>query len=151
MFREIRTEAGVQLYDAADDNGVDEVATLPELSFPLPGHGKYVWDLASSAISVAVAQLANGCGQQGNVLGLDCEWEPALGGATPNPVSTVQLSLPDGNDYCFHLQRGTSRATASDFPNALKRLLEDPSIAKVQCMTVFKYTATTLGVCAFLI
>ncbi|CAM9748150.1 unnamed protein product, partial [Laminaria digitata] len=30
------------------------------------------------------------------VVGLDCKWEPALGGKTPNPVSAVQLSLPDG-------------------------------------------------------
>ncbi|CAM9721026.1 unnamed protein product, partial [Laminaria digitata] len=39
------------------------------------------------------------------VVGLDCEWEPALGGKTPNPVSTVQLSLPDGTAALFHLQR----------------------------------------------
>ncbi|CAM9376638.1 unnamed protein product [Sphacelaria rigidula] len=133
MFREILEETGVRLYDAADADSVNEETTVPELSFPSPTRGKYVWDLApgASAISLAVSQLAKGCTVQGNDLGFDCEWEPALGGAIPNPVSTVQLSLPDGTAYCFHLQGGQNRTTPSNFPAALRQLLEDPSIAKV--------------------
>lgn len=133
MFREIREDIGVHLYDAADGGIVNEGTTMPELSFPSPARGQYVWDLApgASAISLAVSMLANGCTVQGDVLGFDCEWEPALGGATPNPVATVQLSLPDGTAYCFHLQRGKNRTTPSNFPAALRQLLEDPSIAKV--------------------
>lgn len=133
MFREILEETGVRLYDAADGDSVNEGATVPDLLFPSPARGQYVWDLApgASAISLAISLLANGCTVQGNVLGFDCEWEPALGGAPPNPVSTVQLSLPDGTAYSFHLQRGKNRTTPSNFLAALRQLLEDPSIAKV--------------------
>ncbi|CAN0539532.1 unnamed protein product, partial [Laminaria digitata] len=66
-----------------------------------------------SVVTQAVAKLLGGCKKQGGVLGLDCEWGPSLGGAPPKPVSTLQLSLPDGTAYCF-------------------QLLQDPSIIKVR-------------------
>ena len=83
-------------YDAADGNSVNEGSTVPNLLFPSPARGQYVWDLAPgpSAISLAISMLVNGCTVvQGNVLGLDCEEEPALGGAPPNLVSTIQLPI----------------------------------------------------------
>lgn len=132
MFREIKEETGVWLYEAEDGDGVAaEGATcaLPELSLPSGKPGGYAW--VPETVSLAVAQLANGCAGQGDVLGLDCEWEPSLGGATPNPVATVQLSLPDGTAFVFHLQRGNNRTSRSGFPKALKQLLENPSITKV--------------------
>ena len=82
MFRDILEETGVRLYDAADGHGVRGGATVPALLFPSPARGQYVWDLAPgpSAISLAISMLVNGCTVvQGNVLGLDCEEEPALG------------------------------------------------------------------------
>ena len=81
---------------------------------------------------MAVAQIADGCAQQGDAVGLDSEWESPLGGATPKPVSTAQLSLPDGTAFLFHFQRGARRTTKRNFPNALRDFLEDPSIAKVR-------------------
>ncbi|CAB1098485.1 unnamed protein product [Ectocarpus sp. CCAP 1310/34] len=89
------------------------------------GHG-FKLPVILFTVDLAVAELAKGCQDQGDVLGLDCEWEPALGGATPNPVSTLQLSLPDGTAYCFHLHRRTNRATAtSTIPKVLQSLLEN--------------------------
>ncbi|CAN0310195.1 unnamed protein product, partial [Laminaria digitata] len=137
MFREIRSETGVHLYDIADDDGTGaERANLPKLSFPSGTFGRCVWDFSDpSNIATAVTTLLRGCREQEKVLGLDCEWELSLGGTPPKPVSTVQLSLPDGTAYCFQLQRqlerGKIQTTADNFPKALKQLLEDPSIKKV--------------------
>lgn len=138
MFREIRSETGVHLYDIADDDGTGaERAILPKLSFPSGTFGRCVWDFSDpSNIATAVTTLLRGCREQEKVLGLDCEWELSLGGTPPKPVSTVQLSLPDGTAYCFQLQRqlerGKIQTTADNFPKALKQLLEDPSIKKVR-------------------
>ena len=133
IFREIRSETGVHLYDAGDGNGVvSEGEILPQLWFPSGTSGGYVWDIKdSSVVSTAVSALLRGSGSQDIVLGLDCEWEPSLGGMPPNPVSTVQLSLPGGTAYCFQLQCGNKRTTKDDFPIVLKKLLEDPSIKKI--------------------
>ena len=59
MFREIRSETGVPLYDAGDDNGVvSEGQILPELAFPSATSGGYVWDMKdASVVSTAVAAL----------------------------------------------------------------------------------------------
>lgn len=135
MLKEIQSETGAYLYDAAgeDAGGTGGATVLPQLSFPPGKRGAYVFELTNSSIvSMAVADLLDGCGQQGNIWSLDCEWEPSLGGATPNPVSTVQLSLPSGTAYCFQLQRGGKRVSKSEFPNALQMLLEDATIAKVR-------------------
>lgn len=133
MFKEIRSETGVHLYEAADgDDPGAEGESLPKLAFPSGTCGRYVWDMSPSVVAQSVSTLLRGCRQQGMVLGLDCEWELSLGGAPPNPVSTVQLSLPGGTAYCFQLQRGERKTTKENFPIALKLLLEDSSIRKVR-------------------
>lgn len=135
MFKEIESENKVRLCDAADEGAIE---VLPRLKFPDGKRGQLVFDLRSNNITLPVVSLVDGCQLQENegktpVLGLDCEWEPTLGGATPNPVSTVQLSLPDGTACCFHLQRGEKKTDASGFPMALKHLfLENPTIVKVR-------------------
>lgn len=137
MFREIRSETGVHLYDGGDGESIGEGTAaegehLPQLSFPSGTSGRYVWDMRDASVaSTAVSDLLGGSSSHEIVLGLDCEWEPSLGGTTPNPVSTVQLSLPDGTAYCFQLQCGDRRTTKDDFPIVLKQLLEDASIKKV--------------------
>lgn len=131
MFQEIELETGARLYDTAE-RAAPGVEVLPTLSFPPGKRGECVFDLRPNSIAPSVVTLLDGCQQQGNVLGLDCEWEPSLGGTTPNPVSTIQLSLPDGTAYCFQLQRGNNKTKASDFPKALQNLVQDPSIAKVR-------------------
>jgi len=128
MFKEIEQDTGIRLYDAAVGEGVDPRGdTLPELTFPSPKHGAYVF--GPEAVRLKIAELVRGCGLQGNVVGLDCEWEPALGGKTPNPVSTVQLSLPDGTAALFHLQRKQKNPV---FPSSLQAFLENPDIKKVR-------------------
>lgn len=130
MFSEIEQETGVRLYDAASDDGVGAgEAILPAFDFPPTKSGGYVY--GREAMGLKVAELVQGCdrGQQRNVVGLDCEWEPSLGGKTPNPVATIQLSLPDGTAALFHLQRGNQKAA---FPQPLRDFLEDPSVAKVR-------------------
>ena len=56
MFREIRSETGVHLYDAGDGNGVvAEGEILPQLSFPSGTSDGYVWDIKdASVVSTAV-------------------------------------------------------------------------------------------------
>ena len=137
IFREIELEAGVRLYDGADGENADG-PILPKLSFPSGKLGRHVWDMRdASVISLAVADLSGGRDGQDIVLGMDCEWEPSLGGMPPNPVSTVQLSLPSGTAYCFQLQYGNEKTTKSDFPEALRHLLESPSIKKVRINITF--------------
>ena len=137
IFREIELEAGVRLYDGADGESADG-PILPKLSFPSGKLGRHVWDMRdASVISLAVADLSGGRDGQEIVLGMDCEWEPSLGGMPPNPVSTVQLSLPNGTAYCFQLQCGNKKTTKSDFPEALRHLLESPSIKKVRINITF--------------
>ncbi|CBJ28935.1 similar to Werner syndrome protein [Ectocarpus siliculosus] len=133
MFKEIELETGARLYDTAEEagGGSPGVEVLPALEFPPGKRGECVFDFRPNSIAPSVVALTDGCQLQGNVLGLDCEWEPSLAGTTPNPVSTVQLSLPDGTAYCFQLQRGNKKTTSSNFPKALQNLLENPSIAKV--------------------
>ena len=103
IFREIRSETGVHLYDAGDGNGVvSEGEILPQLSFPSGTSGGYVWDMKDAAVvSTAVSAFLRGRGSQDIVLSLDCEWEPSLGGMPPNPVPTVELTRPGGTAYCF--------------------------------------------------
>ena len=132
MFREIEEEHGARLYDAADGEGVDpEEAVLPELTFPSPKHGAYVF--RPEAVRMKVAELAGGCAMQGSVVGLDHECEPLLGTNTPNPVSTFQVSLPDGTAALFHLQRGQPNPV---FPPSFRALLENPDVKKVRLRLV---------------
>lgn len=130
MFREIHEDTGVLLYAAPGAAG-GATASLPELSFPEGKRGMYVYDMRDAAVMIAVDDLLGRCSEQGNVLGLDCEWEPSFGGAPPNPVATIQLSLPDGTAYCFQLHHGSKHTSASNFPPSLQSILEDVTIAKV--------------------
>lgn len=133
IFKEIADDTGVLLYDAVDDNERGAGGpTLPALTLP-PGENNrpvYAWDRA--VIDIAVATIFNGCRDQGNVLGMDCEWELPFGGSPETPVCTLQLSLPDGRTFLFHLQRGNQRTNSSTFNQALRKLLEDPDITKVR-------------------
>ena len=76
IFREIRSETGVRLYDAGDGNGVvPEGEILTQLWFHSGTSGGYVWDIQdASVVSTAVSALLRGSGSQDIVLGLDCEW-----------------------------------------------------------------------------
>ena len=139
MFREIEEEHGARLYDAADGEGVDpEEAVLPELTFPSPKHGAYVF--RPEAVRMKVAELAGGCAMQGSVVGLDHECEPLLGTNTPNPVSTFQVSLPDGTAALFHLQRGQPNIVP---PPSLCAFLEDPDVKKMR----LRYDSDECGIC----
>ncbi|CAN0058302.1 unnamed protein product, partial [Ectocarpus fasciculatus] len=129
MFREIEEETGVCLFDATGTQATAAGPELEELAFPEERKAQVVWD--DKAINLAVAALLQGCQSQGNLLGMDCEWEPPFDGSSEGAVCTLQLALPDGTAYLFHLQRGVRRTTSSTFNNNLKRLLNDPSIAKV--------------------
>ncbi|CAM9861512.1 unnamed protein product, partial [Ectocarpus fasciculatus] len=129
MFREIEEETGVCLYDSASTEATASGATLETFSFPEGKNGYVVWD--ESAINLAVVELLEGCKNQGHVLGMDCEWEPPFDGSSESSVCTLQLALPDGTAYLFHLQRGARRTLPSTFNRSLKVLLNDPSITKV--------------------
>ena len=128
MFKEIRSETGVHLYDAGDGEGMGAEREI----LPSGKSSGYVWDMTNASIVWgAVPGLLGGRGSEEIVLGLDCEWGPSLGGMPPNPVSIVQLSLPDGTAYRFQIQCGDKQTTKDNFPPVLKQLLEDSSIKKV--------------------
>ncbi|CAN0051384.1 unnamed protein product [Ectocarpus sp. 12 AP-2014] len=129
MFREIEEVTGVRLFDATGDEAAEGGAELAALTFPEGKTGVRVFD--KTAIDIAVANLVGGCATQGMVLGMDCEWEPAFNGSSERPVCTLQLALPDGTSYLFHLQRGGRGTTPSTFNTNLKRLLGDSAITKV--------------------
>lgn len=131
MFREVEIETGVRLYEAEEEDVSHERAPLPALALPDDPEKIPVvaWD--KEAINHAVIQLRRGCESQGNVLGMDCEWEPSFDGSPETPVCTIQLALPDGATFLFHLQRGVIKTTTANFNGALKNLLEDAGIAKV--------------------
>lgn len=129
MFREIEEETGVRLYEATGVEATAGGEQLVPLAFPSEKKGRVVWD--DRAIDLAVVELIQGCAVQGNVLGMDCEWELPFGGASESPVCTLQLALPDGTAYLFHLQRGSRGTTSATFNRSLKRLLNDEGISKV--------------------
>ncbi|CAM9365309.1 unnamed protein product, partial [Hapterophycus canaliculatus] len=129
MFREIEEETGVRLFDATDTDATAGGVELEALALPEGKAGRVVWD--SKAINLAVADLLQGCAAQGNVLGMDCEWEPPFNGSSESAVCTLQLALPDGTSYLFHLKRGARGTTPSTFNGNLKRLLSDGNITKV--------------------
>ncbi|CAB1103500.1 unnamed protein product [Ectocarpus sp. CCAP 1310/34] len=115
--------------DAASTEETAGGAVLETFSFPEGKEGYVVWD--EKAINLAVMEFVEGCKQQGHVLGMDCEWEPPFDGSSEGAVCTLQLALPDGTAYLFHLQRGTRRTRPSTFNRSLKVLLNDPTITKV--------------------
>lgn len=127
LFREIEEETGVRLFDPT---GPEAAAELEPLALPNDKSGILVWD--KTAIDLAVEALLRGCEAEGNVLGMDCEWEPAFDGSTEKAVCTLQLALRNGTSYLFHLQRGQRQTTGSTFNVNLKRLLSDPTITKVR-------------------
>ncbi|CAM9724078.1 unnamed protein product [Pylaiella littoralis] len=129
MFREIEQATGVCLYDATASEAAAGGAPLEAFAFPEDKKGHVVWD--DKAIDLAVAALVESCKTQGDVLGMDCEWEPPFDGSSESAVCTLQLALPDGTAYLFHFQRGARRTTSSTSNRNLKRLLNDPSITKV--------------------
>lgn len=130
IFREIEVEQNGEPLHGPAREGIDaEMPVLPALDLPPSKSKSGMYVVGPDAIRDKIAELVEGCGRQGNVLGLDCEWEPSLGGKIPNPVATVQLSLPDGTAALFHLQRGQRNPV---FPGSLRALLEDPSIMKVR-------------------
>lgn len=129
LFREIEEETGVCLFDLTGTEATGGGAELEVMAFPEGKTANVVWD--NKAIDLAVAALLQGCAAQGDVLGMDCEWEPPFDGSSENAVCTLQLALPDGTSYLFHLQRGERRTTSSTFNRSLKRLLCDPDIMKV--------------------
>lgn len=134
IFREIEEETGIRLFDATGTEATAGGAELEVLQFPEGKRGLRVFD--DKAIDLAVAALLQGCEAEGNVLGMDCEWEPAFDGSSENAVCTLQLALGNGTSYLFHLQRGARRTTPSSFSTNLKRLLSDPAITKV-CLADF--------------
>ncbi|CAM9444226.1 unnamed protein product [Hapterophycus canaliculatus] len=78
MFKDIEAETSARLYDTAEEEagGAHGVELLPTLNFSLGKRGGYVFDLRPNSIAPSVVALLDGCQLQGNVLGLDCEWEP---------------------------------------------------------------------------
>ncbi|CAM9179584.1 unnamed protein product [Ectocarpus sp. 8 AP-2014] len=75
---------------------------------------------------------------------MDCEWEPPFDGASESAVSTLQVALPDGTAYLFHLQRGATRSTPSTFNRSLKTLLNDERITKAS--RDISHASTRVGV-----
>lgn len=69
-----------------------------------------------------------------------------MGVATPNPVSTVQLSLPDGTVCCPQFQHRSEQTSKSKFPKALQQLLEDRTIPKKRCTSTSYIDCTVLKV-----
>ncbi|CAM9377727.1 unnamed protein product [Ectocarpus sp. 6 AP-2014] len=129
MFREIEEVTGVRLFDPNGEEAAEGGAELAALTFPEGKTGVRVFD--KTAIDIAVANLVGGCATQGMLLGMNCEWKPAFNGSSERPVCTLQLALPDGTSYLFHLQRGGRGSTSSTFNTNLKRLLGDLAITKV--------------------
>lgn len=130
MFQEIEADTRVRLFDTTDPGAAAGGDELQALTLPEGKAGRVVWD--KKAIDLAVAELLEGCAAQGNVLGMDCEWEPSFDGSSERAVCTLQLALPDGTSYLFHLQRGGRGTTPSSFSVNLKRLLSDANITKVR-------------------
>lgn len=141
MFREIEEETGVRLYDVTDFEEASDGAELEALAFPEEKKAQIVWD--NTAINLAVVALLEGCAAQGNLVGMDCEWEPPFGGTSESAVCTLQLALPDGTAYLFHLQRGQRCTTPNSFNRNLKRLLNDERITKVWLSLVASLDACT--------
>ena len=112
-----------QIDEANTMNGFKEVRVLALPTAPISPQTK-------ETANTTAADIVKRCRQNNwNVVAVDCEWKvpykpkrPGLG--LPGP-DVVQLGLPDGSTYIFHI------ACYGEFPKGLKKIIETATIQKV--------------------